>query len=112
MRYGVLVYGYAASVDDILMPRTYYSHDVLVGTDDMYPIDWAAEHYKYGQYVFPVGDDKVIFGVFVGEDGDALDIGDLRAAESSVGKAIAATKFFCDKDIDEYDCFWHVVTLE
>ncbi len=122
MAWGALIYGYAAKADDITqMPRvdSYRDRDgrtVLLDNEDVHPIEWAAEHYKYGQYVHVEDDqlwysDRVIFGVFLGESGDELDLDDMDEAKRSAGEISEAVKFFTDWDTDISDYGYHVCTI-
>lgn len=122
MAWGALIYGYAAKADDITqMPRidSYRDRDgriVLIDNEDVHPIEWAAEHHKYGQYVHVEDDqlwysDRVIFGVFLGESGDELDLDDMDEAKRSAGEISEAVKFFTDWDTDISDYGYHVCTI-
>ena len=122
MAWGALIYGYAAKADDIVtMPRVDSYRDksgriILIDNEDLHPLEWAVEHYKYGQYVHAEDDtlwysDRVIFGIFVGESGDELNIEDMEMAKFHAEEIAEAVKFFCNVDVDISDLGYHIVTI-
>ena len=122
MSYGVLVYGYATDADRIVtMPRVDSYRDdhgrtILVDNDDIYPVEWAMDHYKYGQYVYvedPTGwcSNKVVFGICLGESGDKFDIKDMEVSKFYVNDIVEVVKFFCNIDVDVDDFGYHLMTI-
>lgn len=122
MSYGALVYGYATDVDRIItMPRVDSYRDnhgrtILIDNEDIHPAEWAAEHYKYGEYVYVEDStlwhsNRVIFGVFLGESGDEFDIEDMEAVKSYANDIAEVVKFFCDIDVDISDFGYHLITI-
>lgn len=122
MAWGALVYGYAINVNDITqMPRvsSYKGRDgrtVLIDNEDVHPVEWAAEHYKYGEYVH-VEDpslwysDRVVIGYFVGESGDELNLEDMDEAKRFAPEISEAVKFFTDWDTNINDYGYHIITI-
>jgi hypothetical protein len=119
---GALIYGFAAKADDITqMPRvdSYRDRDgrtVLIDNEDIHPIEWAMEHHKYGQYVFVEDDqlwysDMVIFGIFLGESGDELDLENMEEVKTRAKDISEAVKFFTDWDTDISDYGYHICTM-
>ena len=122
MAWGALIYGYAAKADDIVtMPRVDSYKDksgrtVLIDNENVHPVEWAAEHRKYGQYIHPEDDtlwysDRVVFGVFVGESGDELDIEDMEEVKFYADEVREAVKFFCNVNVSISDLGYHIVTI-
>lgn len=122
MAWGVLIYGYAAKADDITqMPRVDSYRDksgrmILIDNEDVHPIEWAMEHHKYGQYVYAEDDqlwysDRVIFGIFLGESGDELNLENMEEVKTRAKDISEAVKFFTDWDTDISDYGYHVCTI-
>lgn len=122
MAWGALIYGYAVKADDITqMPRvdshkTKDGRTVLTDNEDVHPVEWAADHYKYGEYVF-VEDielwhsDNVIFGIFLGESGDELSLEDMEEAKKEAKEIAEVVKFFTGWDTDISDYGYHICTM-
>jgi len=122
MAWGALIYGYTATANDITqMPRvdSYRDRDghlVLIDNEDTHPVEWAMEHHKYGEYVH-VEDtslwysDHIVFGVFLGESGDELDLDEMDEAKRYAADISEAIKFFCGIDTDISDYGYHIVTI-
>ena len=122
MAWGALIYGYAAKANDITqMPRvdSYKNkggRTILIDNEDVHPVEWAAEHHKYGDYVH-VEDtelwysDNVIFGIFLGESGDELSLEDMEEAKKEAKEIAEVVKFFTGWDTDISDYGYHVCTI-
>jgi len=122
MAWGALIYGFAAKADDITqMPqvdsyKTKGGRTVLIDNEDVHPIEWAMEHHKYGEYVHAEDSelwysDRVIFGIFLGESGDELDLENMEDAKKSAKEISEAVKFFTDWDTDISDYGYHICTM-
>ena len=74
------------------------------------------EHYKYGEYVH-VEDgelwysDRVVFGIFLGESGDELNLENMEEVKVRAKEISEAVKFFTGWDTDISDYGYHVCTM-
>ena len=122
MAWGALIYGYAAKANDITqMPQvdSYKNkggRTVLIDNEDVHPVEWATEHYKYGEYVHAEDtelwySDNVIFGIFLGESGDELSLENMEEAKEEAKEIAEVVKFFTGWDTDINDYGYHVCTM-
>lgn len=117
MTWGTLIYGYAAKAKDITqMPQINSGRDKYDHDEDIHPIEWAANHHKYGRYVHIEDEelwysDKVVFGYFIGGANDELTLEDMEDAQRYADDISEVVKFFTGLDTDISDYGYHVCTM-